>query len=145
MNRSIDKLKEMNRETFESSGDIPVIERCREVLKRLIKDKAFDILIIMTDADATGEIPKEIFAEFFDATFKIFSDSVQSLDDAKTRGELRQDTDPEAILLTINLILTGFAKIKQLKALSLPLNKQIDKDVILNMIFNGLLSYQIKN
>lgn len=140
--RAIDKLKEMNRETFSSSNSQLVMERLREILKRLTKDNAFAIMLIMAGEDETGRIPKEVLREFYEETYRIFHDSVKSLSEAKKRGELREDTNPTAILLSINVVLTGLAKIKQLKALSVPINEHIDNEIIIDMIFKGLLSFQ---
>jgi AcrR family transcriptional regulator len=140
--RAIERLKEMNRETFSPSSSLFVMERCREILKRLTKEKTFDILLIMASADETGEIPKEVLSEFYDESYRIFHDSIKSLAEAKKNGELHENTNPTAILLSIYVVLTGLAKIKQLSALSLPINQHIDNEIIIDMVFNGILSVQ---
>ena len=139
--RAINTLNEMNTQTFSRTG-ISVMENRKEMLKKLINGKSFDILLMMADCYITGEVPKNILNELFKETKRLFNDSYNSLSEAKRRGELHEDTNIKAVLLSLNVVLTGFAKMKQLKALTVPINEKIDDDVIIQILFDGLLSFQ---
>ena len=139
--RAIDQLREINKESFSHSGKT-VMENRKEMLKRLINGKSFDILLMMADCYIAGELPKEVLDELFGETKRLFNDYMVMLTEAKKRGELREDTNIKAMLLALNVVLTGFAKMKQLKTLTVPINEKIDDDIVIRILFEGLLSFE---
>ena len=119
------------------------MEKCREIIIRTKKDKAFEILIVLSNAENTGDIPKDVLKECYEEISEIFKDAIQSFSEAKKRGELRADTDIRNVLVTITLIMNGFANIKNLKSMIAPLGGHIiDDEYVINAIFDGLLSFQ---
>jgi AcrR family transcriptional regulator len=140
--RAIGRVKAIFQETFSSS--LPIMEKAREIIKRIKKDKAFEILIVLSDAENTGDVPKGVINECYEEISDIFKDAIQSFSEAKKRGELRADTDIRNVLVTITLIMNGFAKIKELKSMIAPIGGHIDDEYIINAMFDGLLSFQKK-
>ena len=138
--RAAGRIKAIFQETFTSSR--PIMEKCREIIKRVKKDKAFEVLIALTEAENAGVIPKNVLKECYEEISGIFKDAIQSFSEAKKRGELRADTDIRNVLVTITLIMNGFATIKDVKNMITPLGGHIDDDYVINAIFDGLLSFQ---
>ncbi len=138
--RATGRVKTIFQETF--SSPLPIMEKSREIIKRVKKDKAFEVLIVLSDAENTGDIPKGLINECFKEISEIFKDAVQSFSEAKKRGELRADTDIRNVLVTITLIMNGFAKIKELKSMIAPIGGHIDDEYVINAMFEGLLSFQ---
>jgi len=135
--RATGRVKTIFQETFSSS--LPIMEKCREIIKQVKKDKAFEVLIALSNAEITGDITKGLLNEEISGIFK---DAVQNLSDAKKRREIRPDTDIRNVLVTITLVMSGFAKMKDLKSLVAPLGGHVDDDYVINAIFDGLLSFQ---
>jgi TetR/AcrR family transcriptional regulator, repressor of the mexAB-oprM multidrug resistance operon len=140
--RATGRVKTIFQETFTSSQ--PIMEKCREIIKRIKKDKAFEVLLVLSNAGNTGDIPKGVLNECFGEISEIFKIAFQSFSEAKKTGELRSDTDIPNVLITITLIMNGFSGIKDLKSMFAPLGGQVDDDYIINAIFDGLLSFQKK-
>jgi AcrR family transcriptional regulator len=139
--RAAERVKTMFKETFSSPR--PIMENCREIIKRVKKDKAFEILVAMGNAENTGDIPAGMLNECYEEIAEIFKNAFQSFSAAKKRGELRADTDIRNVLVTITLIMNGFAKIKDLKRMIAPIGEhRVDDDYVINAIFDGLLSFQ---
>jgi TetR/AcrR family transcriptional regulator, repressor of the mexAB-oprM multidrug resistance operon len=137
--RATGRVKTIFQEAF--SSPMPIMEKCREIIKRVKKDKAFEILTVLSNAENTGNIPKGLLNEEISGIFK---DAVQSLSEAKKSGELRQDTDIRNVLVTIILIMNGFAKINDMKSMIAPIGGHFDDEYIIDAIFDGLLSFQKK-
>jgi TetR/AcrR family transcriptional regulator, repressor of the mexAB-oprM multidrug resistance operon len=140
--RATGRVKTIFQETFSSSQ--PIMEKCREIIKRIKKDKAFEVLMVLSNTDNTGDIPKGVLNECYEEISEIFKVAIKSFSEAKKSGELRADTDIGNVLFTITLIMNGFAKIKDLKSMITPLGGQIDDEYVINTIFDGLLSFQKK-
>jgi TetR/AcrR family transcriptional regulator, repressor of the mexAB-oprM multidrug resistance operon len=135
--RATGRVKAIFQEAFCSSG--PIMEKCREIIKRVKKDRAFEVLVGLSNAENAGDIPKGMLNEEIAEIYKI---AIQSFSDAKKRGELRANTDIRNVLVTITLIMNGFATIKDLKSMIAPIGGHIDDDYVINAMFDGLLSFQ---
>jgi|WetSurMetagenome_2_1015567.scaffolds.fasta_scaffold105600_3 AcrR family transcriptional regulator len=142
MKRAIGRVKMIFRETFSSSR--PIMEKCKEVIKKVKKDKAFEVLLLLSNAQNTGDIPKEVLVECNKEISEIFKDAFQYFNEAKKRGELRADTDVRHILVPTTLIMSGFAKINEWKSMLAPIGSHIDDDAVIDVIFKGLSSFQKK-
>jgi TetR/AcrR family transcriptional regulator, repressor of the mexAB-oprM multidrug resistance operon len=138
--RATGRVKTIFHETFSSSR--PIMEKCREIIKRVKKDKAYEVLTGLSNAENTGDIPKGVLNECYEEMSEIFKDAIQSLSEAKKRGELRADTDIRNVLVTITLIMNGFAKMKDVKSMIAPIGGHVDDEYVINAIFDGLLSFQ---
>ncbi len=138
--RATGRVKAIFEETFSSSR--PIMEKCREIIKRVKKDKAFEILILLSNAENAGDIPKGVLNECYEEISEIFKDAIKSFSEAKKRGELRPDTDIRNVLVTITLIMNGFAKIKDIKSMIAPIGGNVDDEYVINAMFDGLLSFQ---
>jgi hypothetical protein len=124
-------------EGFSISQPMLFMEKCRQVIKQVKKDKAFSVLLVLVGSENIGNIPQEVLQE----CYKDISE-IKSFSEAKDRGELRADTDIQNVLVTITLIMSGFAKIKDFKKMMSPISGHIDDEYIINAIFDGLLSFQ---
>jgi AcrR family transcriptional regulator len=138
--RATGRVRAIFHETFSSL--LPIMEKYRELIKRVKKDKAFEVLMALADAENAGVLPQEVLNECYKEISEIFKDSFQNFSDAKKHGELRANTDIQNVLVTITLIMTGFAKIKDVKSMIAPLGGHIDDEYVINAIFDGLLSFQ---
>ena len=138
--RATGRVRVIFQESFASSK--PLMEKCREIIKRVKKDKAFEILIVLSNAEGTGDIPKGVLNECYQEISEIFRDAIQSFSEAKKRGELRANMDIRNVLFTIILVMSGFSKIRDLKSMIAPIGGQIDDEYVINAIFDGLLSFQ---
>jgi TetR/AcrR family transcriptional regulator, repressor of the mexAB-oprM multidrug resistance operon len=138
--RATGRVKTIFQETFSSSQ--PIMEKCREIIKRIKKDKAFEVLVALSNAENAGDMPAGVLSECYEEINEIFKIAIQSFSDAKKSGELRADTDISNVLVTITLIMNGFAKIKDLKSMLAPLGGRINDEYIINAMFDGLLSFQ---
>ena len=138
--RATGRVRVIFQESFASSQ--PLMEKCREIIKRVKKDKAFEILIVLSNAEGTGDIPKGVLNECYQEISEIFRDAIQSFSEAKKRGELRANMDIRNVLFTIILVMSGFSKIRDLKSMIAPIGGQIDDEYVINAIFDGLLSFQ---
>jgi AcrR family transcriptional regulator len=138
--RATGRVRVIFQESFASSQ--PLMEKCREIIKRVKKDKAFEILIVLSNAEGTGDIPKGVLKECYQEISEIFRDAIQSFSEAKKRGELRANMDIRNVLFTIILVMSGFSKIRDLKSMIAPIGGQIDDEYVINAIFDGLLSFQ---
>jgi TetR/AcrR family transcriptional regulator, repressor of the mexAB-oprM multidrug resistance operon len=138
--RAISRVKTIFQEAFSSSR--PIMEKCREIIKRVKKDKAFEVLMALSNAQNAGDVPKDVLAECNEEMSEIFKVAIQSFSEAKKGGELRADTDIRNVLVTITLIMNGFAKMSDLKSMIAPISGQIDDEYVINAIFDGLLSFQ---
>jgi TetR/AcrR family transcriptional regulator, repressor of the mexAB-oprM multidrug resistance operon len=141
--RATGRVKVIFQDSFSSSR--PLMEKCREIIKRVKKDKAFEILIVLSNAEGTGDIPKGVLNECYEEISEIFKDAIQSFSEAKKRGELRADMDIRNVLFTIILIMSGFSKIRDLKSMIAPIGGQMDDEYVINALFDGLLSFQRKS
>ena len=124
-------------EGFSISQPMLFMEKCRQVIKQVKKDKAFSVLLVLVGSENIGNIPQEVLQECYKDISEIFKNAIKSFSEAKDRGELRADTDIQNVLVTITLIMSGFAKIKMS-----PISGHIDDEYIINAIFDGLLSFQ---
>ncbi len=140
--RATGRVKAIFQEVFSTSR--PIMEKCREIIKRVKKDKAFEILTVLSNTENGVDIPGGALNECYAELSEIFKFAVQSFSDAQKKGELRADTDIKNVLVTITLIMNGFAKIKELKKMIAPIDGPIDDDYVINAIFDGLLSFQNK-
>jgi AcrR family transcriptional regulator len=140
--RSTERVKTIFHESFSSS--LPIMEKCREIIKRVKKDKAFEILTVLSNAENTGDLPNSVLNECYTEISGIFKDAIQSFSEAKKRGELRAGTNIGNILVTIILIMNGFAKIKDVNRMLVPLGGRIDDEYVIDAMFDGLLSFQHK-
>jgi TetR/AcrR family acrAB operon transcriptional repressor len=50
--RAIDRINKINKEAFSSS--LPIMEKCRKMIKQIKKDKSFSILLSLRNAESTG-------------------------------------------------------------------------------------------
>ncbi|MBN2035194.1 MAG: TetR family transcriptional regulator [Chitinispirillaceae bacterium] len=142
LKRATSRIKDIFRETFSASETGLVLEKCREVFKRVKKDNAFDVLLVLSDSDKNANIPKDVLAECRKDIAGILNEAGRILTAAKKSGELRNDTDIQNVLITMILIMSGFAKIKEFRSLIDPIGRSIDDESVINTIFNGLLSFQ---
>jgi TetR/AcrR family transcriptional regulator, acrAB operon repressor len=138
--RAIERVRAIFQETFSLSR--PIMEKYREIIKQVKKDKAFEVLMALADAENLDVLPKHVLDECFKEISGIFKESIQNFSEAKKTGELRSDTDILNVLATITLIMTGFAKIKDVKSMIAPFGGHIDDDYVINAVFDGLLSFQ---
>jgi TetR/AcrR family transcriptional repressor of mexAB-oprM operon len=138
--RATGRVKVIFQESFSSSR--PIMEKCREIIKRVKKDKAFEILMVLNNAENTGDIPKGVLNDCYEEISEIFKIAAQSFSEAKKRGELSANTDIPSVLITITLIMQGFSKIKDLKTMFAPIGGHIDEEYVINAMFDGLLSFQ---
>jgi hypothetical protein len=129
-------------EGFSISQPMLFMEKCRQVIKQVKKDKAFSVLLVLVGSENIGNIPQEVLQECYKDISEIFKNAIKSFSEAKDRGELRADTDIQNVLVTITLIMSGFAKIKDFKKMMSPISGHIDDEYIINAIFDGLLSFQ---
>lgn len=136
--RATGRVKTIFQEVFSSSQ--PIMEKCREIIKRVKKDKAFEILTLLSN----GDIPNNVLKECGEEISEIYKIATQSFNDAKNSGELRVDTDIQNVLVTITLIMSGFTKIKDTRNIIAPLGGNIDDEYVINAVFEGLLSFQNK-
>ncbi|MBN1577122.1 MAG: helix-turn-helix transcriptional regulator [Chitinispirillaceae bacterium] len=142
--RATARIKAIFQETFSASEPTLILEKCKEVFKRIKKDNAFNVLLVLSDTDKAKDIPKDVLLECNKDISEIMKEAVQRLSEAKKSGELRADTDVQNILITMILIMSGFAKIKEFRSLIDPIGRNIDDESVINTIFNGLLFFQKK-
>jgi len=142
--RATERMKAIFREIFSSSQPMLIMEKCRELIKRIKKDKAFDVLLILSNMEKAGDVPKDALNEYNKEISGIFNEAIQNFSEAKKRGELHADTDIQNILFTITLIMCGFANIGEIKSMISPIGGYIDDESVINAIFDGLLSFQKK-
>jgi len=140
--RATERVVAIFKEVFSASEPAHILDKCRETFKRIKKDDAFNVLLVLSDIDKTGDIPRDILNGCRKDISEMLEDAVQGLTDAKEKGELRADADVETILITIILIMSGFAKINDFRSFIEPFGKNIDDEAVINTIFNGLLSLQ---
>jgi len=140
--RATGRMKAIFQEIFSSSRPGLFMEQCREIIIRIKKDKAFSVLMVLTDTEKVGTIPQDAIRECYKEIAEIYKDSIQYFSEAKKRGDLRADTDIRNVLVTLTLIMSGFAKIKELKNMIAPIGGHVDDEYIINALFDGLLSYQ---
>lgn len=136
--RATARIKTIFMEVFSSSK--PIMEKAREIIKRVKKDKAFEILSLLSTAD----IPAGVLTECNTEISEIYKFAIQSFSAAKKSGELNEDTDIGNVLVAITLVMNGFTKINDLKHLITSIGGHIDDEYIINAIFDGLLSFQKK-
>jgi TetR/AcrR family transcriptional regulator, repressor of the mexAB-oprM multidrug resistance operon len=140
--RATGRMKDIFQEGFSSSQPIPIMEKCREVIKRVKKDKAFLVLLVLADTEKNKNMPADVLHECQKEITKIFEDSIQTFSEAKKRGELRADTDIRNVVVAITLIMIGFAKITDFGNMITPISGHIDDEYIIDAMFDGLLSFQ---
>jgi len=140
--RAIGRVKIIFNDGFSSSEPMLVMEKCREVIKKVKKDKAFEVLLVLATANKIGDIPKELLKDCNMQLSDFLKVTVQNLEDAKSGGELIPKTDVRGILITIMLVMSGFSQIDMLKSLIQPIGGFVDDDTVINVLFNGLLSFQ---
>jgi AcrR family transcriptional regulator len=144
MKRAVERVKSIFQEAF-SDENRNVIEKCRNVIKRVGKDKAFDVFMVLSDAGNAGGFPQDALDEFSKEISEIFKDALQILETAKARGELKPDANVHDILAALTLFMSGFAKFKEQKGLFAPISSHIGNDSVVDVIFVGLSSFQKKN
>lgn len=140
--RAIGRMDAIFQEGFSISQPMLFMEKCRQVIKQVKKDKAFSVLLVLVGSENIGNTPQEVLQECYKDISEIFKNAIKSFSEAKDRGELRADTDIQNVLVTITLIMSGFAKIKDFKKMMSPISGHIDDEYIINAIFDGLLSFQ---
>lgn len=140
--RATARVKSIFQEVFSASEPGNILEKCREVLKRVKKDNAFNVLLVLSDINKTEDIPKTVLLECNKDITEILNDAGQQLAEAKKRGEINDAADIQNILITMIIIMSGFSEIKELKSLIDPIGRNIDDESVINTIFNGLLSFQ---
>jgi len=142
--RAIQRIQAIFQETLSASEPVAILEKFRELFKRIKKDNAFNVLLVLSDADKTKDIPKDVLVECNKDIAEIMTEVDRILLEAKKSGELRADTDVQNILITMVLVMSGFAKIKEFRSLIDPFGRNIDDESVINTLFNGLLSFQKK-
>ncbi|NLE02473.1 MAG: TetR family transcriptional regulator [Fibrobacter sp.] len=140
--RATERTKTIFRETLSAPEPTLFLEKCKKVLLKIKKDNAFKVLLVLSDIDKTRDIPKEVLLECKKTISEIMAEAAGVLVAAKKNGELRPETDVQTILMTLVLIMSGFAKTEEFKSLIEPIGNRIDDESIINAIFNGLLSFQ---
>jgi TetR/AcrR family acrAB operon transcriptional repressor len=140
--RATGRIKAIFNEAFSASERSLVLENCREVLKRVKKDDAFNVLLVLSDADKTKNIPQDALRECRRDISGIMKEVARKFEEAKENGELHHDADVQNIIITMILVMSGFAKINDFKSLIDPVGSNIDDESVINTIFNGLLSFQ---
>jgi TetR/AcrR family acrAB operon transcriptional repressor len=140
--RAIEKVKAIFHETFSASEPPLIMEKCRELFKKIKRDNAFNVLMVLNDTDKTDDIPRDVILECNKDISAILKEAGTILSKAKKNGELGADTDIQNILITMILIMSGFSKIKEFRSLIDPVGRNIDDESVINTIFNGLLSFQ---
>lgn len=120
----------------------PIMDKCKEIIKLTRKDNAFDLLLIISDTNNSDEIPQEVLDALYQQ-MSIFTDLItQKLIDAKANGELHEWANLKEIFSTVTLIITGLTRIKKLKTYALFKDVHVTEDTIVDILFNGLMSYQ---
>ncbi len=142
INRAVGRVKNIFQETFSSPDSSLIMEKCRTVIKQIKKDKAFEVLLVLASANRLGDIPKELQEECNTQISEFLKSTINSFEDAISRGELYPETNIRNILLTIILVMSGFSQIHELKGLIAPLGGHVDDDAVINVLFKGLLSFQ---
>jgi TetR/AcrR family acrAB operon transcriptional repressor len=140
--RAIERIKTIFHETFSASEPVPIMEKSRQVFKRIKKDNAFNVLLALSDTDRAQDIPKDVLLEFNKDIGEILKEAGDILSEAKKKGELRADIDIQNMITTMILIMSGFAKIKDFKSLIDPVGRKINDESVIDIIFNGLSSFQ---
>lgn len=140
--RAVERLDCIFDETFLNNRSLPVMEKWRELIKRVKKDRAFEILILLDGAQESSDFPKGLLDECFKDISGTFKTYLKRLEDLKEQNELKSDTDVRAIMLTLTLIMMGLANIRKIKYLISPISGYNDEDAVINAVFNGLLSFQ---
>jgi TetR/AcrR family transcriptional repressor of mexAB-oprM operon len=136
--RATARVKTIFQDAFSSSQ--PIMEKCRDIIKRVKRDRAFEILTLLSNSD----IPSNVLKDCSEEISEIYKFATKSFNDAKKNGELRVDTDIRSVLVTITLIMSGFTKIQDSKSIIVPFDGHIDDEYVINAIFDGLLSFQNK-
>jgi TetR/AcrR family transcriptional regulator, acrAB operon repressor len=144
MKRAVERVKTIFQEAF-SAENLNVVEKCRGVIKQVGKDKAFDVFMVLSEAGNAGGFPQDVLDEFTKEISEIFRDALKVLEEAKSRGELKPDTDVRDILAALALFMSGFAKFKEQKSLFAPISGHIGSDSVVDVIFVGLASFQKNN
>ena len=142
IDRAVGRVKNIFQQTFSSPEPPLIMEKCRAVIKKVKKDKAFEVLLVLASANKLGDIPKELLEECNAQVSEFLKSTIISFEEAIDRGELSPGTDIRNILLTIILVMSGFSQIHELKTLIAPLGGRVDDDAVINLLFKGLLSFQ---
>jgi AcrR family transcriptional regulator len=140
--RAIGRVRDIFEEVFLTHTTVPVMERCRDVIKKVRKDQAFEMLLVMATAGKTGDIPKELHSECTSQVAHFLKDTIKYFDEARTHGELVSEADIATITMTIMLVMSGFSYFSALKSLIEPMGKRVNEDDIINAVFSGLVSFQ---
>jgi AcrR family transcriptional regulator len=140
--RSTGRVRAIFQEVLTAAEPALILEKCREVLKRVKKDDAFNVLLVLGEVDKDLDLPRDVLLECNKQIGLIMKDAGDKLSEAKKLGELRADTDIQNILATMILVMSGFAKLKEFRSLIDPIGKNTDDDSVINTIFSGLLSFQ---
>jgi AcrR family transcriptional regulator len=140
--RATERVKFIFKEAF--SSDLSIMDKFKTVIRNIRKDKAFEILMVLGDAEKTGEFPEKISNEFNKEISGIFKEAFGYLDEAKQKGEFKPDTDVRNILVPIALIMSGFAKIRDQKGMFASIYNYLDNESVIDAVFAGLESYQKK-
>jgi AcrR family transcriptional regulator len=140
--RAISRVKDIFDEVFVRHTTVPVMERCRDVIKKVRKDQAFEMLLVMATASKTGDIPKELLSECNSQISWFLKDTTKYLDDAREKGELVSEADIAIITMTIMLVMSGFSYFTALKSIVEPIGKHVNEDDVINVVFSGLVSFQ---
>ncbi len=138
--RSVQRFGEIFREGFATSG--PIIERYRRILIRIRHDRVFELLLVVANEEAMSGIPKKALADIYRQISEIFKIVLINLQEAKKKGEIRPDVDILDILIPIVLIMSGFAKLKEITNILALSTDQFETDGIIDALFNGLFSFQ---
>lgn len=137
--RAVARLKEIFQKIFSTSDSI--MEKCRKVLLKIRKDRAFEVLMALGSTD-TAHVPQEMLVEIHKSISSILEVARLKLEEAKQRGELLPQTDVFDILSPLILVMSGFGKMNEVKTILGGLAGKIDGDVAINMLFKGLYSFQ---
>jgi AcrR family transcriptional regulator len=140
--RAISRVRSIFEEVFLSHTTVPVMERCRDVIKKVRKDQAFEMLLALANADKTGDIPKELLSECNSQISFFLKDTIKYFEDASVNGDLIVEADIASITMTIMLVMSGFSFFTSLKSLIEPIGNRVSEEDVINIVFNGLVSFQ---
>jgi AcrR family transcriptional regulator len=140
--RATDRTKAIFREILSAPEPTRFLEKCKKVLIKIKKDNAFNVLLVLNDIDKSKHIPRDVLLDCKKAVNGIMQEAATMFSEEKKIGELRPDADVQTILITLVLIMSGFAKTEDFKSFIEPIGNRIDDESVIDAIFNGLLSFQ---
>jgi AcrR family transcriptional regulator len=138
----IARLEEEMGKTLEMS--IPIMSKFRKLLIFIQKDRFFPILAIFGKATPTNGVPHELYGEVNGRLNQLITEAMRITEAAKDNGELRADTNTADIMALIIAVVYGFLAPEAMPEVINRSVKGANREGVINILFEGLLSYQKK-